>query len=305
MLYVHLIKKFQPKVRKAVRQLFANAYKHQTDEFDLLLILENGMKDDLLFERNKRVSRSQRISPYIIGPHYQYYAEMTQYDFYDIYRKLNTKNNNRKSYLKKIRGNRSSEAQYSIATQIELMQYLKLFESNRFLERLYKLVQLSNGNNYPWSYQIKKNDSRSKIILNDIRDKSKTKSPLFYNLMKEIYLSQIRNAVAHSQYFILSIDINFLNYEPKKHAPLYFVKIEDWEDRFHKLVSFYNEFIHCLKLYDYIYKRQALNKHFGLPLRALNLDDKEITQWFRYNTDLDRWQTYESWRNSLNIFNIV
>lgn len=305
MLYVHLIKQYQTQVRDAVRELFANAYRNQKNEYDLLLVLENGMYDKQIEEANKNNHKSKWLNPYIIGPHYQHYAEQTQYDFFHTYRTTNLKNVNQQNNLQRVKGNLQLEHAYSVGTQIEMVLYLKLFEANRFLERLYKLVQLCNGKEYPWKFEITKDDSRQKLIREEIRDASKNASPKFYNLIKEIYLSQIRNAVAHSQFFILGVDINFLNYDPKRHSPLYFVKIEDWETRFHKLVLFYNEFMHCQSMYNYIYFREARGKHFGLPLNGFNSLHKRITCWYRYNLELDRWQMYTSWRSTLKVFTIV
>lgn len=286
MLYEKELDRLYPRVSEAVRELFKAAFKNQLHENDLFLVIENGhFKEGI----------SKRFSPFAMGEESQHYAEMTQYDFYNTYRYNNLSLEDRLTVLNEIKKSPSNEKQYSLGTQLELIIYLKLWESNRILERLYKLTQLCLGQKYDWYYTITKDDKRQKIIREDIRDKIRAVCPKFYQLIKDIYLSQIRNAVAHSQFFIVGTGINFLNYDPKNHAPLNYLNIEDWEERFHLLALMYNEYIRCLNVNKYLYTRKARNKHFGLEIVIEKKDGTKQTTWYKYLSDKKRWQWYSNW----------
>jgi hypothetical protein len=44
--------------------------------------------------------------------------------------------------------------------QVELMVYLKFWESDVILRKLYQLSNLAQAKNYDWHYRLEKDDSR-------------------------------------------------------------------------------------------------------------------------------------------------
>jgi len=288
MLYKEILESQFKRVSEAIGELFVTARKNQTHENDLLAILVNGFYDESIKEA------SGNHSPFLIGPHFQHYAELTQYEFYHLYRITNIKNIKQKEYLDFIKAT-EKESMYSLGTQLELMIYLKIWESNRFLERLYKLTQLALGNNYDWHFQIEKDDSRQDLIRNEIRNPLKEICPKFFQLIKDIYLSQIRNAVAHSQFYIVGTGISFLNYDPQRHAPINHMKIEEWEYRFHLLALMYNEYIRNISIHNYLYIRKSRNTSNGLTLRMTELNQTTKSNEIIYAKNPQRWIWIENY----------
>lgn len=289
MLYVEKLSSIHSEVSEAVSELFITASENQTHENDLLLIIENGFYDEKVKEA------AGNHSPFVIGPHYQHYAEMTQYEFYHLYRVTNTRKISQEEYLKSIKRTDKQKG-HSIGTQLELAIYLKLWESNRFLERLFKLAKLCQGQIYDWHFQIGKDDSRHDLIRNQIRNPLEYICPKFYSLIKRIYLSQIRNAVAHSQFFIVGSGITFLNYDPQRHAPIEFMPIEDWETRFHYMAMMYNEYIRNLNVHNYLYQRKSRLYEDGLTLRMTELDGNDHAHNIIYDKDSKRWIWIENYK---------
>ena len=83
MLFEETVHLYQDQVEAAVDQLYDIAYKNQVTENDLLLVLENGLKNDYSEAQLKRL----KSSPYQIGPHYIGLRYDTFYQFINYYRK--------------------------------------------------------------------------------------------------------------------------------------------------------------------------------------------------------------------------
>lgn len=131
-----------------------------------------------------------------------------------------------------------------------MLIYLKIWESDMFIRKFYQLANLLQGNHYDWHFQIKtanQTGSRSKIIREKIRDKFKENIPPLYDSFKKGYKSQIRNAIAHSQYSIQSKYINLNNYDKNDlYSQIKSISLEEWTEIFHETIAIYtlyNEFI--------------------------------------------------------------
>lgn len=162
------------------------------------------------------------------------------------------------------------------------MVFLKLWESDVILRKLYQLSRLAQGKNYDWYFTIKKDDSRHTIIRELIRDPIKTICPKYYKLLKDIYLSQIRNTAAHSQFYIVGKKLGFNNYDPADLAPLTQITFDEWEDRFHNLVLLYNALIRCSQKTYTEYVTEQQDKHFGLQIRITKKDASVKHDWIKY-----------------------
>lgn len=101
-----------------------------------------------------------------------------------------------------------------------------------------QLVNLANGNTYDFYLNIPKHNrdgSKQEIIRKQIRDEAKVICPDFYNIVKDTYLTQLRNAIAHSQYYISGKDIVYLNYSKNKkaHCPINSLSFKEWAKYIH------------------------------------------------------------------------
>lgn len=235
MLFSEKLASLRPEVDLAVEELFNTIKRTQTHDQDLLLIEINGFFDQRL--------ENTKISPYVFGPGgWIYSSDLTQYRFFDKYRK-EIENTPRKNWFSDFSTNTNKQLLYDFTLQIELMVYLKFWESDVMLRKLYQLSNLAQGKIYDWYFSINKDDSRHILIREVIRDPIKNICPKYFKLLKDIYLSQIRNAAAHSQFYVEQGKLGFNNYDPNDFAPLSQIDFEDWEDRFHKLVLMYNALI--------------------------------------------------------------
>lgn len=115
--------------------------------------------------------------------------------------------------------------------------------------------------------------------------------PLFYKLIDKIYCNQIRNAVAHSQYYYLYKSIYFTNKEENQFYKLNGISYDDWEIMFTKLMLLYNYLIGNYNKYQSIYQTEVKDKHFGLLVYFPEKDYKglEKTGWIKYDFDQKRW----------------
>jgi hypothetical protein len=149
---------------------------------------------------------------------------------------------------------------------------------------LKKLLQLSNlalGVNYNWYLEIpvharSQQDSKQSIIRHQIRDRLKLICPKFYTLVKSTYLSQIRNAIGHSQYNIQGRHINYLNYsnDPKAYAPLSGLNFEQWGEYFHQILLMHNSILENEHKWKAHYFSETVNKG-SLPIRITKNDNSE------------------------------
>lgn len=296
MLFRETLDKLSPEIDAALDELFDTIKKSQTHEQDLLLVEINGFFDEKLEEPG--VKKRFNLSPFVFGPQgWVYYADHTQYRFYDYYRRQIV-NEPRKDFFKDYDSSLEKQAFYDITLQMELMVYLKFWESDRTLKRMYQLSNLAQGKNYDWYFAISQDDSRHTIIRGLVRDPIKNICPKYYKVLKDIYLSQIRNATAHSDYYITGRKLGFCNHDPNNHAPLTQIDFDEWEDRFHKLILLYNGLIGRFEKYHQEYIQQQEGKEYGLQIRLTERNGNEKHGWVKYFVDPHKadWMWYETWK---------
>jgi hypothetical protein len=126
---------------------------------------------------------------------------------------------------------------------------MKFWETDLVLRRLYNLSRLARGMSYEWEYNQAFFNKRRKVVKEDIQKDLVNVCPKFYQLIDEIYSRQLRNAVAHSQYYLMYNTINLTNKEENPHYSLYGISYNDWEIMFHKHILFYHHllwFVDCI-----------------------------------------------------------
>lgn len=294
MLFSETLDKHYPQVKEALGELFDAVRANQTHEQDLLLVEINGFYRD---ELEKPLPDGEKLSPFVFGiGGWSYFADKTQYRFFHHYRQTFDKKP-RVNFFFDYKTNLEKQQFYDISLQIELMVYLKFWESDVMLRKLYHLSNLARGNNYDWYFRVSKDDSRQNIVRTLIRDPLKNICPKFYQLIKDIYLSQIRNAVAHSQFYIEQQKLGFANHDPENFAPLSQIDFLEWEDRFHKLVLMYSELIEKFKASYKEYMKEEDDKHYGLQVRTTAKDKSTAYEYVKYFDHGDRkdWMWYKIW----------
>jgi hypothetical protein len=286
MIFDETLQAYKDPVKKAVSELFRKAYRNQVNDTDLLLVLENGLKQDYSEEQLKRL----KITPYSIGPEIIGLRYNDFYKFINEYRKVIFKKSDFEVELKKQHSERNYFYNYTI--EQELLIYLKFWETDLILRRLYNLSRLARGLEYDWEYNQDFFNDRRKVVRDEIQNNLKLITPKFYNLLDEIYNRQIRNAVGHSQFYFLYDSIHFTNKKENSHYKLSSITLKDWEILFHKNILFYNFMIYYHNFYSKKYQEQAKDKHFGLLISfpEKNTLGNNKTGWVKYDKYYSQWR---------------
>jgi hypothetical protein len=184
-----------------------------------------------------------------------------------------------------------------ISVQLEMMLFLKFWESDRMMKILYMLVKLANKEDFDWEFKINtlkdgnKKVGRSAILETILPRDSFGVCSEFSDLLATCFNSQIRNAVAHSQFHFMGRTIHFANFEKgKDYNNIYFITFEKWEEFSHLTILFYNSVIENVNKYYRFYCDKAKGKHFGLPIRVTKSSGNNEMRWYTY--DGYRWCWY-------------
>ncbi len=103
-----------------------------------------------------------------------------------------------------------------------MLIYLKFWEADSTIKKLYQFVRILHGEPYDWYFKISESNrdknstgKRQDIILLKIRNRLKEFSSTLYQVIKDTYKTQIRNSIAHSNYSFLSRNIHLNNFIKK------------------------------------------------------------------------------------------
>jgi hypothetical protein len=161
-----------------------------------------------------------------------------------------------------------------LVTNLELMIYSHNWESELFLKKLYRLAQLLNGSEFPWTVDVSEM-GKSTFIQEKIGKVFRASGSPMEKVLSEGYDSDLRNAFAHSAYSIDGETKNiFLHPRKSKPRKLEQISFDDWGKRFaySVLTSYY--------LIDIMHEmRRSLPLDFGTNLftvhRPRNKNTKE------------------------------
>lgn len=180
-------------VAKAIDQVFCFAKKNFTPG-DFLLFLAGADKNDTI---------SHNEIPYVYD-----------YQVYDL------NMSSRIQFLEMYFN--SNYAQHSFPTKdtpisltFELLLYMQIWGEKSFLKKLHRLASLCNGNQYDWAVKIPP-VGMHKFISPCTTTFEKNKLD-FASLIRQSYLSQIRDAAAHDEYRLSHDSIVFLNFNNKSY----------------------------------------------------------------------------------------
>ncbi|RYX82387.1 hypothetical protein EON73_04340 [bacterium] len=225
--------------------LFDKALKSQQQPNDLWLLEQNAGYRNNFQELGLKM-------PYCIGSFDEGHSEDTQTIFIDEYRNTYIANYSYSNYLKEIRWTEENSQKVnsfkemeSISVQIEMLIYLKFWEADLIIKKLNHFVSILNGEAFDWKFKIPKNSAgaRQKIIRERIRDNLKNISPILYKTFDSTYKTQIRNAIAHSNYAILDRSIHLHNFKEDQYSTIEILTFDEWIDIFHNTLALHNQYI--------------------------------------------------------------
>ena len=254
MIRVNEFRKIDIEIKNAIREAFEFGKSNQKDKNDYYLFLSNATYIENYVGTN--------VSPYVIDNRMDYLIDSHRLDFLTKYLK---------TYYSFSQFN-TSDSKESLT--MEMMMYTHIWESKNFLKQLIKLLDLCNGNEYQWNYEIPdatNGDSKQLLIRDTLRDGFKAKSLKIADIMTSGYRSQFRNAFAHSDYsFGLNDEkINLHNYKPNSYE-VDSVGIDEWTK------FFCHSFLLNYHFQNYYYQeRQKIENPIELFLRNRTGDKKK------------------------------
>lgn len=234
------------------------------------------------------MAKNDELNPYVIGVGEEGWAAKTQYEYFNFHRLTFVHQKPREHFIKEEIQLNDGLGEYHINIQQEMLVYLKFWESDFILKQLYNLShRLLHGSHYDWHIDLRKS-GRKNLIENQIIDSCKRKSPKFHSYISSAYNRQIRNAVAHSQFYLIDDRIHFNNHDPSDNHCLKVLKIVEWERFFHRTIAFYNSLIGCSIRYELDFKEKARKNESGISLRVTKLNKEESVMTL--NIENDRWR---------------
>lgn len=302
MIFKDKLEDISNKITPEFKKLINLAWLNQTYYSDLLLIHINGFYESDIIKWN--AGNSIKLNPHVIGPGKEGHSEITHYEFINKYRQSFIYDKPYTEYLREV--DRSIEKPQRIETlvdieettiQIEMLIYLKFWEADLIIKKLYQLARLINKENYDWYFKILESSrdktatgTRQEIIRNKIRDKIKPYSETIYQLIKKTYISQLRNAIAHSKYSFLGRNIHLNNYIKSDPASqLGSISFDDWVDIFHSTLVLHNEYLDMNNFINKLYGEIASENDNTLTVRIIEKNNKEYKLPVEYRYKWKDW----------------
>lgn len=230
-------------------------------------------------------------------------SEQTQAEFYSFYRDRQIEN--KKKFTESKKQHESIQHAERISIHIETMLFIKFWESEHIIRLLYNLARLSNGESFDWHFDASKFKIKSKktgkiekagrtsIIENFLIEEFNKSCPEFSELIISTYASQIRNAIAHSQFYIFGDFIHFTNHQKGlDYNNISHITFDRWELYIHMIILFYNAIIANSNKYYRLYCEKAKGKHYGIPIKITKADEISEIRWYTY--DGLRWVWYQN-----------
>lgn len=282
-------------------KLYRLILKNQTDDGDLLLVHINGYHNSEVHEWD---NIKEQLSPYMFGRNNDGFAEYTHYDFIGNYIKENTSEEQPNDYTKKFvfsEGRRKEitdlEFKEAISIQTEMLIYIKIWESDTFIKKFSQLTGLLHGESYDWHLTLSGTGkqaftSRTVFIKQKIIERLKGELPDLHVSFEKSYVTQIRNAIAHSQYSILGRRIQLNNFKKDSlSSGLRGLSMEEWSDIFHETIVLYTCYHKFLRAVNSNYGIVAKQNNGMFPIRITRKDPiKEIQYLPVYYGDF-----FENW----------
>jgi len=158
--------------------------------------------------------------------------------------------------------------------------YLNIWENGFFIRVFTQVVNVLNSCDYDWYLDISKlpPNGKSKHLREQIIQRLDA-SPKFQQIVRNTYIGQIRNAIAHSQYHCVQGGIIYDNYKSDKYATLQGLSFDDWERIYcYSFFIFIGIFQTLRQIKDQLYlpaSKESLTK--GIPVKV---PDKE-NGWYQ------------------------
>jgi hypothetical protein len=303
MLFTDILNKKTQELQPEFDKLFDDILKNQTHDGDLLLTRINGF----YYPEANNWDNTLVKNSYMIGPNTEGHSDHWHYKFIHNYRQNAIANVSYEDYLKKFEWSEARAKEIEVLTeseatsiQLEMLIYLKIWEADLFIKKLYQLTKLSLGEPYDWHFKIKESSrdtsnttgKREEIIRLKIRDRIKDKYPNLFAAIKNAYKTQIRNSIAHSNYYFIGRYIHPSNFIKNDAASqIQVLSFNEWIDMFHDTMVIYNQLIRFSHLIDNVYSKAAHDNNLLFEVRLNRIDPIEKTEYYilKYRPEFNDW----------------
>lgn len=253
----------------------------------LLLIELNGNYN----REAKEWNNVEDKNPYMYGPGTEGWSDLSHYEFINVYRSFLHKDSYA-NYLKlhdwsedRIEEIRQLEKTESLSIQLEMLVYLKVWEADLFIKRLYQIVRIKDGFAYDWHFRIAESNrdkeeevidkpigTRDEIIRKKIRNPLEKEYPEIYKAIKNSFNSQLRNSIAHSKYSLVSRYIHLNNSIKKdRYTQTEVVSFDEWITKIHITLTIYDQLIGFMNKVQAYYVGKAKNNNLTQEIRINRL----------------------------------
>jgi hypothetical protein len=180
---------------------------------DYVLFIASGEYDEIIASNNTLGLSPYTISGHNIDNYYDYTRQHFLSEFQNIYYSFANKNE-----LK--------DDEYRM--NIEFLIYTHIWEAKPFLKRLYRLANLLCGKDYNWNIKIPV-IKKSNFIIDNIVEPFNTVNCTLGKIITDNYKTDLRNAIAHSDY---QIDIISKEIKYKSKTALCNISFNEWSIHF-------------------------------------------------------------------------
>ncbi len=302
MLFKDELLKHEEELQAEFNKLIELAFAKQSHIGDLLIWYNNGSYDESIL--NFKPADGTTYNPHTLGPGDIGHSESAHYKFIHQYRQAYLYKSKFSKYQKQLiySPERSEEIDKLIdfeetTINLEMLVYLKFWESDNIIKKFYELVRIINSEPYDWHFKIYESSRdtnatgvRHDIIRKSIRDRLKNDFPKIYNAIKVAYKSQIRNAIAHSKYSFQQRNIHIHNFiEQDPHSQIKNIPFDEWITIFHLTIVIHNAYIRISNFVADEYARLAVANNNILPVRITELDGQEYELLVIFRPEFKDW----------------
>jgi hypothetical protein len=303
MLFLDILNTKTQELQPEFDKLFVTILDRQSHDGDLLLINVNGFYYPKVYEW----TNVENKNPYMIGLNTEGHSDYWHSKFINNYRKTSISEISFSEYSKKFKWSKETADEITQLTesettsiQLEMLIYLKIWEADLFIKKLYQLSSISQGEPYDWHFKIAESNrdkqstgSRDEILRKKVRDRWKDEFPKIYAAINKAYSSQLRNSIAHSKYSFMSRFIHLNNHiKADPAAQTEVLTFNDWIDMFHDTMIIYNQLTRLSILIDKFYSEAAKKNDLLFEIRINRKDPEEKTVYslLKYRPEWNDWR---------------
>jgi len=287
------------------KNIFQLALKSQIHPGDLLLFHVNGFYDEYM--ASIKHTAKKQFDPHVIGLGREGHSEADHYNFIHHYRTTNVLQIPYQEHVSNVKWDPQRKQEIEtilkaeeLSIQVEMLIYLKFWEADSSIKKLYELSQILLGKSYDWYFKIGKGDGiynyfqkRHEIIRIHIRDAIQGVCPMFSQILKDAYKSQVRNAIAHSQYWFSNRQISLNNFDKDDPGSnLHSVSFDEWVDIFHVTLNIHNQLIWLSKTVNQHYAKIAGENENKVLVRITEKDGYTYDRYLYYRDTFQDWGWY-------------